>query len=150
MLKEIKRVAVKRHSCRYQTHQTANYGPVRWFFILFCESQTNHRIYYYQLYQIQQTGKETELKREKKVLMIESRYQIPHNVDKPWIVCTIYCRQSIFSNVLLRQKLLENNINPYFLNGTWCHKGQNYYCHQHYCLSENYSFVESEKCKNNC
>ena len=86
-------------------------------------------------------------------LLIGSGNQMIHDVEKPWIACTIFCRRKDMSIWYApRQEMLDYNVDPYFPDGTWCHNegGQNYYCRQHYCLPENHSFVKCEKYKNNC
>jgi len=69
-------------------------------------------------------------------------WQALHEVNKPWIACTIFCMQKNNSYYSPRLEMLSYGINPYFPDGTWCHKraDQDYYCRQHYCLPQNYSF----------
>ncbi|XP_067213898.1 A disintegrin and metalloproteinase with thrombospondin motifs adt-2-like [Linepithema humile] len=72
----------------------------------------------------------------------ELGWQAAHDFEKPWIACTVHCQQKDSSTIdALRLEMLNLNINPYFPDGTWCHKkdGQDYYCRQHYCLPESYS-----------
>nr|XP_012222648.1 PREDICTED: A disintegrin and metalloproteinase with thrombospondin motifs 12-like isoform X1 [Linepithema humile] len=67
--------------------------------------------------------------------------QYHHDAEKPWIACTVYCRKAgTFDYYAPRLEMLSIGVDPYFPDGTWCHKknGQNYYCRQHYCLPEIY------------
>nr|XP_012230657.1 PREDICTED: A disintegrin and metalloproteinase with thrombospondin motifs 19-like isoform X2 [Linepithema humile] len=77
--------------------------------------------------------------------------QASHDVEKPWIACTIFCLLKNTSTYYPVREIMFDFENypyisfPYFPDGTWCHKdedGQDYYCRQHYCLPENYSFEE--------
>ncbi|XP_067204170.1 A disintegrin and metalloproteinase with thrombospondin motifs adt-2-like isoform X2 [Linepithema humile] len=76
-------------------------------------------------------------------LDIEPGWQAAHDDEKPWKACTIHCRLKN-SSTLYAPRLEMNNFNmiPYFPDGTWCHKkdDENYYCRQHYCLPETYSY----------
>ena len=86
-------------------------------------------------------------------LLAAPGHQMLHDVEKPWIACTILYRQQEKPNwYALRQEFPDYGVYRYFPDGTWCHNDdvQDYYCRQHYCLPENYSFVNSEECKNNC
>ncbi|XP_067204166.1 A disintegrin and metalloproteinase with thrombospondin motifs adt-2-like isoform X2 [Linepithema humile] len=74
---------------------------------------------------------------------VESEWRVLHDVEKPWKACTIHCRQKNSSTLYApRLEMIDLNIDPYFPDGTWCHQkdGENYYCRQHYCLPENYSY----------
>jgi len=73
----------------------------------------------------------------------EPGWQVPHDVNNPWVACSIYCRgRNVFGQAFYyapRREALSFGIDPSFPDGTWCHKqnGQNYYCRQHNCLPEN-------------
>lgn len=40
--------------------------------------------------------------------------------------------------------IVSIGVDPYFSDGTYCHtdREHDYYCHQHHCLPESYSFEE--------
>ncbi|XP_067204169.1 A disintegrin and metalloproteinase with thrombospondin motifs adt-2-like [Linepithema humile] len=74
---------------------------------------------------------------------IEPGWQAAHDNEKPWKACTIHCRLKNSSTLYApRLEMINFNMVPYFPDGTWCHKedGENYYCRQHYCLPETYSY----------
>jgi len=78
-------------------------------------------------------------------LKAKPTFQASHDVEKPWIACTIFCEEKDMFNTstisALRLEMINFDIDPSFPDGTWCHNkdGQNYYCRQHYCLPEKYS-----------
>ncbi|XP_011314906.1 A disintegrin and metalloproteinase with thrombospondin motifs 18 [Fopius arisanus] len=72
--------------------------------------------------------------------------QAPHEVDRPWMACAIFCkRRDIASYYTPRVELNDLEIDPYFPDGTWCHseKGRDYFCLQHHCLPENFRFQKN-------
>ncbi|XP_012216430.2 A disintegrin and metalloproteinase with thrombospondin motifs adt-2-like [Linepithema humile] len=72
----------------------------------------------------------------------ESKWQAIYDVEKPWKACIIHCRLKNSSTLYApRFEMIDFNMDPYFPDGTWCHKkdGKNYYCRQHYCLPERYN-----------
>ncbi|XP_012522620.3 A disintegrin and metalloproteinase with thrombospondin motifs 3-like, partial [Monomorium pharaonis] len=67
--------------------------------------------------------------------------QVPHEANRPWIACTIFCRRKdIAAYYTPRIELNDLGLNPYFPDGTWCHteEDQEYFCRQHHCLPENF------------
>ncbi|XP_012232663.2 A disintegrin and metalloproteinase with thrombospondin motifs adt-2-like isoform X1 [Linepithema humile] len=94
------------------------------------------------------TMKCTEVKDIMSQLDTQPGWQIAHEVDRPWIACTISCFLKNNSTPYTpRLEMLNFGDDPYFPDGTWCHNenGQNYYCRKHYCLPENYSLDESRE-----
>lgn len=72
--------------------------------------------------------------------------QAPHETERPWMACTIFCRRKdIASYYTPRVELNDLGLDPYFPDGTWCHaeEGQNYFCRQHHCLPENFRFEKN-------
>ncbi|XP_012230576.1 A disintegrin and metalloproteinase with thrombospondin motifs adt-2-like [Linepithema humile] len=73
---------------------------------------------------------------------MKTEWHVAHDFQKPWKACSIHCRRKDSSTFYTpRWEMLSINIDPYFPDGTWCHKkdGQDYYCRQHYCLPASYS-----------
>nr|XP_003707422.2 PREDICTED: A disintegrin and metalloproteinase with thrombospondin motifs 2 [Megachile rotundata] len=69
--------------------------------------------------------------------------QAPHEPERPWMACAIFCRRKdIASYYTPRVELNDLGLDPYFPDGTWCHteQGQNYFCRQHHCLPESFRF----------
>lgn len=69
--------------------------------------------------------------------------QAPHERERPWMACAIFCRRKdIASYYTPRVELNDLGLDPYFPDGTWCHveEGQNYFCRQHHCLPESIRF----------
>nr|XP_034177349.1 A disintegrin and metalloproteinase with thrombospondin motifs adt-2 [Osmia lignaria] len=69
--------------------------------------------------------------------------QAPHEPERPWMACAIFCRRKdIASYYTPRVELNDLGLDPYFPDGTWCHaeEGQNYFCRQHHCLPETFRF----------
>ena len=89
-------------------------------------------------------------------LYAEAGHQRSHIPWQPWMACAIFCTtSSYYPDDIEHDEPIEYcaisnldlaifDIDPYFPDGTWCHRqdGQDYYCRQHYCLPENYSFLE--------
>ncbi|XP_067213581.1 A disintegrin and metalloproteinase with thrombospondin motifs adt-2-like isoform X2 [Linepithema humile] len=73
---------------------------------------------------------------------LDLEWQASHDVEKPWIACTIHCPRRKLSTDDVHLEMLSFRIDPYLPDGTWCHNenGQDYYCRQHYCLPESYSY----------
>ncbi|XP_015439725.1 PREDICTED: A disintegrin and metalloproteinase with thrombospondin motifs 2 [Dufourea novaeangliae] len=72
--------------------------------------------------------------------------QAPHEPDRPWMACAIFCRRKdIASYYTPRVELNDLGLDPYFPDGTWCHAehGQNYFCRQHHCLPESFRFEKT-------
>ncbi|XP_031825468.2 ADAMTS metallopeptidase stall [Nomia melanderi] len=72
--------------------------------------------------------------------------QAPHEPERPWMACAIFCRRKdIASYYTPRVELNDLGLDPYFPDGTWCHaeQGQNYFCRQHHCLPENFRFEKT-------
>jgi len=142
-LENSKGVLVKRRICKHGTYTKANCEGL-YYDIVLCNNSLlcdrNRKT-------IDEftTMKCTEF--SKKVFKLDEKpgWQAPHDVEKPWVACTIFCQQKgLFSYYDARLELLDFGINPYFPDGTWCHNkdGQDYYCRKHYCLPEHYSFEE--------
>lgn len=56
-----------------------------------------------------------------------------------WMPCAIFCRRSNTTSYFTpRVELNDLGLNPYYPDGTFCHKEgkENYYCIQHHCLPE--------------
>lgn len=72
-----------------------------------------------------------------------SGLQAPHEPERPWMACAIFCRRKDGSAYYTpRIELNDIGIDPYFPDGTWCHTEQNvdYYCRQHHCLPDSFRF----------
>lgn len=72
--------------------------------------------------------------------------QAPHEPERPWMACAIFCRRKdIASYYTPRVELNDLGLDPYFPDGTWCHaeEGQNYFCRQHHCLPESFRFEKT-------
>ncbi|XP_067204167.1 A disintegrin and metalloproteinase with thrombospondin motifs adt-2-like isoform X4 [Linepithema humile] len=142
-----KGVKVRRRSCKHGNNITASCeGP--YYDVVLCDDSllcTEER-------------KKIELNVEKKCMKlnffaimynldlmfefdVESKWRVLHDVEKPWKACTIHCRLENSSLYAPRLEIIDFNIDPYFPDGTLCHKedGENYYCRQHYCLPERYN-----------
>ncbi|XP_012224494.2 A disintegrin and metalloproteinase with thrombospondin motifs 2-like isoform X2 [Linepithema humile] len=139
-----KGVRNKRRFCKHQNDITANcIGP--YYDVVLCDdsslcSQKRKTIAEFT------TMKCTEFSRIMSELELKPGWQAPHKMDKPWIACTIHCVRKKFSTFYApRWEMLNFGNNPYFPDGTLCHKtrDQNYYCRFHHCLPENYSLEEN-------
>lgn len=65
--------------------------------------------------------------------------QAPHESNRLWMACAIFCRRKDTGSYYTpRVDLNDIGLNPYFPDGTWCHKegSENYYCLHHHCLPE--------------
>lgn len=72
--------------------------------------------------------------------------QAPHEPERPWMACAIFCRRKdIASYYTPRVELNDLGLDPYFPDGTWCHaeEGRNYFCRQHHCLPESFRFEKT-------
>nr|XP_012224495.1 PREDICTED: A disintegrin and metalloproteinase with thrombospondin motifs 2-like [Linepithema humile] len=139
-----KGVRDKRRFCKHQNDKTANcIGP--YYDVVLCDdsslcSQKRKTIAEFT------TMKCTEFSHVMSELELKPGWQAPHEVNKPWIACTIHCvRKDVPTFYAPRWEMLNFGNNPYFPDGTLCHKtrGQNYYCRQHHCLPQNYSLEEN-------
>lgn len=76
-----------------------------------------------------------------------SGLQTPHEIERPWMACAIFCRRKdIASYYTPRVELNKLGLDPYFPDGTWCHRDENnddYYCHRHHCLPANFDFSKN-------
>lgn len=66
---------------------------------------------------------------------------------KLWMPCAVFCkRKNAIVYFAPRVELFELGLNPYFPDGTRCHRDgtENYYCLQHHCLPE----VRNFRCSN--
>ncbi|XP_067208402.1 A disintegrin and metalloproteinase with thrombospondin motifs adt-2-like [Linepithema humile] len=143
-LKGSKGVRNKRRFCKHQNDITANcIGP--YYDVVLCDASLLCSGKHKTVAEFAAT-KCDEFSRIMSELKLKLGWQAPHEVDKPWIACTIHCVQKNFSShFALRKELLNFGIDPYFPDGTWCHKegDQDYYCRFHHCLPENYSLEEN-------
>lgn len=74
-----------------------------------------------------------------------SGLQAPHEHNRPWMACAIFCRtQESGSYYTPRIELNDLGLDPYFPDGTWCHRenGEDYYCRKHHCVPEDFAFVK--------
>ncbi|XP_015516673.2 A disintegrin and metalloproteinase with thrombospondin motifs adt-2 [Neodiprion pinetum] len=74
-----------------------------------------------------------------------SGLQAPHEPERPWMACAIFCRRNGDSSYYTpRIELNDIGLDPYFPDGTWCHteQGENYYCRQHHCLPASFRFAK--------
>ncbi|XP_015597845.1 A disintegrin and metalloproteinase with thrombospondin motifs adt-1 [Cephus cinctus] len=72
-----------------------------------------------------------------------SGLQAPHETERPWMACAIFCRRKDGGSYYTpRIELNDLGLDPYFPDGTWCHteEGQDYFCRQHHCLPETFRF----------
>nr|XP_012216561.1 PREDICTED: A disintegrin and metalloproteinase with thrombospondin motifs 7-like [Linepithema humile] len=142
-LKKSKGALVKRRFCKHETHRTANcIGP--YYDVVLCDDSSLCRQNRKTITEFT-TTKCTEFSRIMFDLTMKPGWQAPHEVDKPWVACTIYCVRKNYPNYFApRLEMLDHGINPYFPDGTRCHNenGQDYYCRQHHCLPQSYSFEE--------
>lgn len=72
-----------------------------------------------------------------------SGLQAPHEPERPWMACAIFCRRKDGGSYYTpRIELNDLGLDPYFPDGTWCHveEGQDYFCRQHHCLPESFRF----------
>nr|XP_012232673.1 PREDICTED: A disintegrin and metalloproteinase with thrombospondin motifs 2-like [Linepithema humile] len=149
-LKKSKGVGIKRRSCKHGTFRTSNCGGLYYDVVLCNDSMlcSENRTTIAQFTTSKCNLISNKMKLEKLTVTLKngSGSQAFHDVENPWLACTIYCHQEKSSLLYSpRLEMLNYGINPYFPDGTWCHrdkKGQDYYCRQHYCLPENYSFEE--------
>ncbi|XP_076234848.1 ADAMTS metallopeptidase stall [Calliopsis andreniformis] len=73
-------------------------------------------------------------------------FQAPHEPERPWMACAIFCRRKdIAFYYTPRVELNDLGLDPYFPDGTWCHaeEGRNYFCRQHHCLPESFRFEKT-------
>ncbi|XP_063981651.1 A disintegrin and metalloproteinase with thrombospondin motifs adt-2 [Diachasmimorpha longicaudata] len=78
--------------------------------------------------------------------------QAPHEADRPWMGCAIFCKQRhIASYYTPRVELNDLGLDPYFPDGTWCHNNndQDYFCLQHHCLPSDFQFAKNSLLQNN-
>jgi len=65
--------------------------------------------------------------------------QAPHDSLRLWMGCAVFCRHKASRSYYSpRFELNQLRINPYFPDGTLCHRqdNENFYCLQHHCLPE--------------
>ncbi|XP_067211027.1 A disintegrin and metalloproteinase with thrombospondin motifs adt-2-like isoform X2 [Linepithema humile] len=156
-IEKSKGVQIRRRFCVHRNKRTANCkGP--YYDVVMCNDFscnffTSQTIYQFALKMCWTLSKAMERFRGPTIQLenrIESSWkQASHDVEKPWIACTIFCLLKNTSTYYLVREIMFDFerypyiLFPYFPDGTWCHKdkdGQDYYCRQHYCLPENYSF----------
>ncbi|CRL02070.1 CLUMA_CG015294, isoform A [Clunio marinus] len=72
--------------------------------------------------------------------------QASHDSRQVWMGCAIFCKRKNTSSYFTpRIQLNELGLNPYFPDGTLCHRegNENFYCIQHHCLPESTKFSKS-------
>ncbi|XP_059475973.1 A disintegrin and metalloproteinase with thrombospondin motifs adt-2-like [Neocloeon triangulifer] len=72
--------------------------------------------------------------------------QAPHESDRLWMSCSIFCkRKDTGAFYTPRLELNDLGVDPYFPDGTLCNTegGKNFFCLQHHCLPEGFNFDES-------
>lgn len=70
--------------------------------------------------------------------------QAEHEPERPWMGCALFCKhKDIASFYWPRDELLRLGLEPYFPDGTWCHRhdGREYFCRMHHCLPEDFRWV---------
>ncbi|XP_034939046.1 A disintegrin and metalloproteinase with thrombospondin motifs adt-2-like [Chelonus insularis] len=78
--------------------------------------------------------------------------QAPHEMERPWMGCAIFCKRvDIASYYTPRIELNDLGIDPYFPDGTWCHRenGEDYFCLQHHCLPSSFRFPKDGSLQRN-
>ncbi|XP_067214031.1 A disintegrin and metalloproteinase with thrombospondin motifs adt-2-like isoform X2 [Linepithema humile] len=156
-MKKSKGIVVKRRYCSHRTHRTANCrGP--YYDVDLCDDSIlciKKRRTVDEFATTRCTAL-TKLSKDRRLKDIGLKFdlltqrpgrQFPHDVKKPWIACTVHCQQNQSSDYEpLRQEMFRYGVDPYFPDGTLCHnENENYYyCRQHHCVPENYSFEKSE------
>ncbi|XP_012220682.1 A disintegrin and metalloproteinase with thrombospondin motifs adt-2-like isoform X1 [Linepithema humile] len=149
-LKNSKGVIVKRRSCEHRSRRTASCkGP--YYDVVLCndslcagERKTIDSFAKLICHEFNLMAMYNDQKLKILKLEYDSKpgWQAAYDVEKPWKACTIHCRQKNSSTLYAPyEKMFVLNFDPYYPDGTWCHKenGRNYYCRQHYCLPESYS-----------
>jgi len=147
-LQKSKGVVIKRRFCKHRTHKTANCTEP-YYDVILCDDSTlciKNRTTIDEFTTMKCTKFSKLMKKKNLAVELISGlgYQFPYVAERPWIACTIFCREKTTSYYYPpRKEMLDNGVNPYFPDGTWCYNkdNQDYYCRQHYCLPENYSFV---------
>ncbi|XP_063221018.1 A disintegrin and metalloproteinase with thrombospondin motifs adt-1-like [Bacillus rossius redtenbacheri] len=77
-----------------------------------------------------------------------SGLQAPHEEGRLWMACSVFCRRKGSGSFYTpRLDLNDLGVDPYFPDGTWCHRDAagNHYCQQHHCLPENYRLGKSAR-----
>ncbi|XP_043278023.1 A disintegrin and metalloproteinase with thrombospondin motifs adt-1-like [Venturia canescens] len=73
--------------------------------------------------------------------------QAPHETLRPWLACAVFCRRTdIASFYTPRIPLYDLGLDPYFPDGTWCHRDQrerDYFCLRHHCLPQDFRFYDN-------
>nr|XP_012216435.1 PREDICTED: A disintegrin and metalloproteinase with thrombospondin motifs 2-like [Linepithema humile] len=144
-----KGVKVKRRSCKHGSNRTASCkGP--YYDVVLCDdtllcTEKRKKIHLYTVTKCTQFNLFAKSIKMELPFELEMKpgWQAAHDVEKPWKACTIHCRLKNSSTLYApRLEMINFNMIPYFPDGTWCHKkdGENYYCRQHYCLPETYSY----------
>ncbi|XP_067212643.1 A disintegrin and metalloproteinase with thrombospondin motifs 7-like isoform X1 [Linepithema humile] len=137
-LAQSKGVVVKRRSCKHGINKSANCIELYYDVVLCNDSLlcTQKRMTIAEF----TTIKCTEFKDIMSDLHSQPGYQGHYYNDRPWIACTIFCKRKNFSYSSV--EMIANGVNPYFPDGTLCHKerNKNYYCRKHHCVPENYEF----------
>ncbi|XP_059608052.1 A disintegrin and metalloproteinase with thrombospondin motifs adt-1-like [Phlebotomus argentipes] len=73
--------------------------------------------------------------------------QAPHESNRLWMSCAIFCkRRDTGAYYTPRLELNDLGIDPYFPDGTWCHRegGEEYFCRQHHCLPESFHLKKTD------
>ncbi|XP_058799877.1 A disintegrin and metalloproteinase with thrombospondin motifs adt-1 [Phymastichus coffea] len=72
--------------------------------------------------------------------------QAAHEPARPWLACALFCRhERVAAYFPPRTQLEALGLDPYFPDGTWCHRqdGRDYFCREHRCLPEDFGFNEA-------
>lgn len=73
--------------------------------------------------------------------------QAPHEQQRMWMACTIFCRRKDNGAYYTpRLELNDLGVDAYFPDGTLCHHDslQNFYCLRHHCLPESFRFTKTD------
>ncbi|GAB0098114.1 Peptidase M12B domain-containing protein [Sergentomyia squamirostris] len=73
--------------------------------------------------------------------------QAPHETNRLWMSCAIFCkRRDTGAYYTPRLELNDLGVDPYFPDGTWCHREgrEDYFCRQHHCLPENFHLQKGD------
>uniref|UniRef100_A0A1B0EVJ6 Putativedisintegrin and metalloproteinase with thrombospondin motifs 16 n=1 Tax=Lutzomyia longipalpis TaxID=7200 RepID=A0A1B0EVJ6_LUTLO len=73
--------------------------------------------------------------------------QAPHEPGRLWMGCAIFCKRTDTGAYYTpRLELNDLAIDPYFPDGTWCHRegGEDFFCRQHHCLPESFHLQKGD------
>nr|XP_012230105.1 PREDICTED: A disintegrin and metalloproteinase with thrombospondin motifs 17-like isoform X2 [Linepithema humile] len=143
-----KGVRRKRRSCKHGDRRTASCGGPYYDMILcddskFCDFEKRMTISEFataKCIEFNNIIKHSKFS-AKVELEIGPGFQEIHNVNEPWIACTIHCQRKNSSFFYApRLEMLSLGVDPYFPDGTFCNyeNRKRYYCRRHYCQVESY------------